>query len=425
MKLASSEQSAKALAALAAVSHDDSELVRSGFVLAKRKVHLRFLQGSSYYTEYPWNICSLTAFVMEPAGKRRAAAVRVSRALAGQLLDQWQAGELPPNTFGSIFFQEPLLSALRQWSVGSAGAMQQGLFKEVLSYALSLTSMQRLESRHHLINLKMSPARASSAALISANLRRRLNRDCRDVRLRDHLHEYCQQFSQLVEEPWDSLPDLHKLVSGHAPNIMYESTAEADALIAAASGSRQNDAELVSMQQHLKVMLEVGGHYAIPLRIMDDGSTIYDCFQLVSRQPGSKKYVQKIVGYGEDAWYEQSAIVPLGRVEVESEVVLLDAPQPTSLLPLPDGVSIPGAASTEAHALPVREFFKFGFSNIYKFSDVEHSCELSMDAIESAAAGEDPMSDDEGPEEESVGSQLRLADNPAEMLLGTYWQLGK
>ena len=417
----SSEQTMRALATLETTSPGDRAVVVAGFMLAKRKMHLRFQQGSSFYSEFPWNVCALLAFTLEPAGEKRSAATQVSKALADKLVEEWSSGKLPKDTFASKFFQEPFLASLQDWTNRST-VMELGLFKELLGYALALTSMQRLESRHHLINLKVSPGRASSAALVSANLRRRLNPDCRATEFRVNLERYMEEFDKLVPETWDSMTELHRLITGHRSDLMYRDTNAEDTLIAAAAIPKHNDSELVLLQQHLKVMLDVGAHYAVPINVLPDGGTLYDFFQLVNRQPGSKKYLQKILKFGDDAWQQRVAVVHLGRLEIESAVICVDddnvSSEAVAPAPLPHGFSIPCHAVTEAQPVPVRQFFKFGFSNIYKFAEVSNSSEICLDAIEAAATGgdQDPMFSS-GDEDDSASRQLSLADDPARLRL--------
>ena len=55
--------------------------------------------------------------------------------------------------------------------------MAKPLFDEMACYISSLTVMQRLESRHHLVNARLSFGRATLPASLSAALRRGQNAD--------------------------------------------------------------------------------------------------------------------------------------------------------------------------------------------------------------------------------------------------------
>ena len=47
----------------------------------------------------------------------------------------------------------------------------------LVGYSTALVVMQRLESRHHLVNISMSRGRAQTPASVIAGLRRRMNQD--------------------------------------------------------------------------------------------------------------------------------------------------------------------------------------------------------------------------------------------------------
>ena len=221
-----SDTARKALLDLQELDAAQANLVEAGFDLAKRKVHLRFQQATSFYTHFPWSLCKLLGYIKKPAGADRDAARARSREFALELLVAWDGGHLPTKTFASKFFELPLLDDLKDWAHGGVGAcaMRLRLFKELLSYSLSLVVMQRLESRHHLVNQRLTPSRASSAAAISASLRRRLNPDSRTESFRLHLEKYLQEFDTLVPEQWNSMAELHRLVSGHNLQLMFQST---------------------------------------------------------------------------------------------------------------------------------------------------------------------------------------------------------
>ena len=281
-------------------------LVRDAFALAKRKVALRFQQGTSFYNTFPWSMCSLLGFVLQPRGNKRKRAIERSQALAAEILRQWDAGVLPGDTFASRFFEGDLLRGLTSWSTTDA-AMDSGLLKELFSYGVSLTVMQRLESRHHLVNLHTVPSRASSATAISAFLRRKLNPDIHEANFRSNFERYLGMFDQLVEEEWGSMSELQKLISGHNLSVMFRDTSATEAMIEAAAPPKAlSGSSMLEFQAHLKATLADGGHYAFPSEIAADGSTQYMLVHFVSSKPESKKYMEKVTRWGEDLWREQA-----------------------------------------------------------------------------------------------------------------------
>ena len=53
-------------------------------------------------------------------------------------------------------------------------------------------------------------------------------------------------------------------------------------------------------------------------------------------------------------------------------------------LPLPNSFSFNAGACNSVEAMPMQLWFNFDFENVYEFTDVIHSCELSLDAIATA-----------------------------------------
>ena len=194
LALESSPKAVEALRKLQDVDSESAGKIRNCFEIAKRKILLRFQQGTSYYTTFPWNVVSLLRYVLTPAGGARCKAVRQSRTFAEELCQKHDAGQLPTGHFADMFFAGDMLLALRSWSAmtGPNDAMDESLFAELLSYGLALVCMQRLEGRHHLVSLKMGASRASSASTVSAALRRRLNQDVLQPSFRDGFESHLQ-----------------------------------------------------------------------------------------------------------------------------------------------------------------------------------------------------------------------------------------
>ena len=387
-------------------------MVNDAFTLAKRKVALRFQQGTSFYTTFPWNICKLLNYVQQPRGTQRDRASSESKLFAQELLQSWSSGTLPSNTFASRFFHGSLLSGLQHWA-SSDEPMQSSLLKELLSYGLSLVVMQRLESRHHLVNLRMVPSRASGATAVSAFLRRKLNPDIHQENFRLNFERYLHEFDQLVPEEWGSMSELHKLVSGHNLNVMFQDTSKEDAMIAAVAAPRgANTTEMLAFQAHVKAVLKDGGYYALPTDIRPDGSTQYLLVQFVSSKPEAKKYMEKILHWGRDMWHEQAAVITLGTVVVQPPVTLLDDIPSNALVPLPASTTASVGTVGTMEPVSIAGLFKYGFEHVYQFQDVGHVCEVSEEAVNNA------IEDDEEPELEGMTEQcahVSIAGDPLRM----------
>ena len=307
--------------------------ISHAFIVAQRKVLLRFEQGTSYYSTFPWSIVRLLGYIVEPAGQEREHAVHQSRTFAVELCQMFDAGQLSVSNFAGDFFRGSLLASLRAWASGRDTAMPQNLFRETLAYGLSLVCMQRLEGRHHLVNMKMGGSRASTAATVSAALRRRQNPGTRQASFRDEFEEHLQKFQMLVPEKWNSLAELHRLVSGQNLDIMFSDVSREELVIAEAAQARNHSAgDIVLFQQHIKTVLREGSCYAIPACVdACSGDTCYDIVQLLSLKPSAKKYMERVVGISwsgaPDKWQDSVAVAVLGRCKLSPEGPIdLEAP---------------------------------------------------------------------------------------------------
>ncbi|CAE7797350.1 PREP1, partial [Symbiodinium necroappetens] len=400
MKLEASSQAAVSLRHLQTFGEEASgfaERVKAAFSTAQRKIMLRFEQGSSYYSKFPWNIVKLLGYTVAPKHQRQAEA-RNSRVFAAELCSLFDAGELQfTGTFAARFFSGPLFVALRAWAcVGNEDDMDTRLFRELFAYGVSLVAMQRLEGRHHLVNLRMSTSRASTATTVSAALRRRQNKDVHRQSFRDELEDFLQDFKSLIPEPWNSMAELQRLISGQHLDIMFQDVSREELLISAASAaSRTVDAgdhgELVLFQQHIKSVMKEGSCYAVPISSGANG-TVYDVLQLLSCKPAAKKYMERVAGKGEDKWVGQVAVAKLGRTiatpHVSSPVVIdveVDPETaPDQLCPYPCDSQFSSSLNS-VEAFPVHTFFKYGFEHIYEFQVQRSACVLSEAALEDAA----------------------------------------
>ena len=357
MQLSDFSHATSALEKLRLLDAAMAEQIKCGFVTAKHKILLRFEQGAAYYAKFPWNIVKLLGYIVAPGGQARERAIQESKAFAAELCGSFDSGQLPTNTFAQKFFQEPLLLSLRAWADDSNNRVtHEKLFSEVLSYGLSLVSVRRLEGRRHLVNLKVAPSRASTATTISAALRRRQNRDVYAQTFRDDFEHNLQNFQLLVPESWSTMAELHRLISGQHLEIMFQDVSHEELVIRGVAGSGPEpfqDAALVPLQQHVKTVLKEGRCYAVPVCADGSGGTVYHILQLLSSKPSAKKYIERVVGWGDDKWAGQVAVASLGRfvasagaaaaatvIDLEASVPhdavwqLAHTPQTTSSLPV-------------------------------------------------------------------------------------------
>ena len=383
LRLEGFQPAAAALAKLRSI--DEASLavaddISKAFVVAQRKVLLHFEQGSAYYTKFPWCVVKLLQYLLVPAGQQRVAAEHNSRQLAADWCRQLDAGQLQVRgTFAEHLFEGDFLMSMRKWGDGGANTvMDNNLFAELVGYGMSLVSMQRLEARHHLVNIKMGFSRASGATTASAALRRRQNPDCRQESVRAEFEDYLQRFDELVPEEWNSMAELHRLVSGHHIAVMFRDVATEDSIIQKLSSSNrvQTPAHLLELFNHIKLVLREGAFYAVPVTMGSNGATTYEVMQLLSFKPSAKKYMERVVGWGSgtDKWQDH---VGPGRVTIDLERL---EQQQQQICPFQPGETFVSSASA-VEAFPVQSLFKLDFEHVYQFQTVKHACRFSEDAL--------------------------------------------
>ena len=393
LRLEGFQPAAAALAKLRSI--DEASLavaddISKAFVVAQRKVLLRFEQGSAYYTKFPWCVVKLLQYLLVPAGQQRVAAEHNSRQLAADWCRQLDAGQLQVRgTFAEHLFEGDFLMSMRKWGDGGANTvMDNNLFAELVGYGMSLVSMQRLEARHHLVNIKMGSSRASGATTASAALRRRQNPDCRQESFRAEFEDYLQRFDELVPEEWNSMAELHRLVSGHHIAVMFRDVATEDSIIQKLSSSNrvQTPAHLLELFNHIKLVLREGAFYAVPVTMGSNGATTYEVMQLLSFKPSAKKYMEQVVGWGSgtDKWQDHVAVALLGQHVVGPGRVTIDLErleqQQQQICPFQPGETFVSSASA-VEAFPVQSLFKLDFEHVYQFQTVKHACRFSEDAL--------------------------------------------
>ena len=382
---------ADALRALSAIDPNAVAVLRASFDVSKRFMYIRYEQSTAFYEKYPWCITRLLEFILPGSAGNREAKIRDSKMFAGQLLTSFQDGKVSRDTYATKFFENHLGSALKDWAQSPHDQdMDNSLFKEVLSYSLSLLVMQRLESRHHLVGLKMNPSRGNSAATVSAALRRRLNPDCREESFRSNFSSFLQQFHLLVPEEWTSMRELHNLISGHHIELMFKDTTWEDQLIEAETVRRPSTAAYLDLYNHLAAALTEGSFYAVPISVSDSGETTYHLLQLVTLKPSSKRYMERVVSWSKDDWFERVGVYSFGTTKVLPLVDLEDDSSPENAKvpqvpqPLPGTFQRTLGAGT-VEAVPADVFFACGFEHIQQFQLVEPRCEFCLDDLQSAS----------------------------------------
>ena len=395
----SNSKAAAALHKLQKVNPQAAQTVLNSFEASKAAMMLRFKQGTSYYEKFPWCLPKLLCYIVGPP-EARSDALQQSRKLGSDLLRMHQQKTLEKGTFADrIFCQPDLVEALQRWVSGQDAIMNTHLFKAILEYGVCLVPMQRLEARHHLVHQKAAPARAGSVAYISANLRRLLNKDVNHAAFRNGLDRFLARFHELVSEPWTTRAELARLTSGHHLSIMFANTDYEEALIAtAAPHPRSRIENALLYQEHVKMCLRPGAHYAFPTSVSLHETTYCIC-RVIDPRPSGKKYMERAVQWSDDLWNDHLGVLMMCTYVVTHDTVDIEAGDSTqNLVPLPLPPSFSHDASVcSVDRLPLEALFKYNFDNVYTLAGVQYKSQLSMDAIHNAV-DEDGLLDTAGPE---------------------------
>lgn len=363
--------------------HSVSELKQS-FESAKQRISLRFRQATSYLLEFPWNLCKILSFFCKPISQNTVDDQRFvkSKSWAKQLVEEYDSGlHRRSGEFGRFLdASEPLGRSLRSWAMSDSTKMGSELLCELVAYSASLTSMQRLESKHHLVSQRMSIARNSTPSTLSANLRRTLNGDVNSEDFKTNFGRYLMEFSELVDTPWQSRTELARLISGYHLDVMFADLSQNQELILSQYVPKHTSKQTLDLLNHLKTVLEEGAYYAMPLEIAPDGTTTYSIVQLVTFNPSSKKYMQKVLKWSEDPWFEKIGVVMVGNTYVQPTEGVIDCDVSIDPCPLPNDFSFT-TRSPYPVELSVDSFFKTDFECVYLLQNVDYQTVFSTNAL--------------------------------------------
>lgn len=387
-----------ALERLKDLDSDAAKELQNSFEVAKQRVSLRFRQAASYLTEFPWNLCRVLSPFFRPMSEEvDEHRFMESKDWAKQLIQQYDTGLR--HTCGEFArFLDPSASlgrSMRQWATSDDTRMEPELLHELVAYSSSLVSMQRLESKHHLVSQRMGIARNSTPATLSANLRRSLNSDVMPTDFKTHFGRYLLEFSKLVDSPWQPRTELAKLICGYHLDVMFKDMSTNQEIIQSQFAPNRTDKNTLELLNHLKSVLEEGSFYALPVELFADGSTKYLIVQLVTFTPSSKKYMQKILKWSNDPWFEKLGVVVMGHTTVTGQDQIIDCDQPLRPLPSPADFSFATVTSCPSE-IPVDCFFKMKFDCIYVLADVDYNTVLSpsiRETLDSTDAGSVTHSD--------------------------------
>ena len=387
LRLEASKGASQALTRLSEFDAAAVSEIKKSFEAAKQKVALRFRQASSYFCEFPWTLTKVLASFCKPLSQKPDPnRFCKSKAWARKMVDDFDQGLLKKAADFERFLcpTHSLGKSMRRWAESSDTTMDKALFSELVAYATSLITMQRLESKHHLVNQRMGIARNSTPNTLSANLRRALNPDIHNPQFKEKFGSYMFEFDRLVDTPWQSRSELARLISGYSLSLMFADVSTDLALIQSQNVPSNTSKRVLELVAHIKSVLEEGSYYALPDWDSKSGATNYMLVQLVTFTPSTKRYMQKVLKWSEDPWMEKVGVVVLGKTSLHPSVPIIDVDMCDALVPLPGDFHFCSTTSYPTE-ISVDDFFKTGFSCVYKLEDIDYETVFSVSSVANTA----------------------------------------
>lgn len=268
----------------------------------QQRLALRLTQVFSCWKLRPWSMLRLAECLLP---QPLPGAVSRCRQVATELLAEY-------NECTASGAEKHLLQAgpLRQWLARFADGepMHTLLRKELLLWATGLSSMARLEARHHLVGRLIRSSPSSTPAVVSATLRLTRNKDLTDETFRLNIAAYMQEIHNLLPDAhqWVSRSEYLSVVYGCSAKQLHtmpvtETTMVQDLKQQLAQKRqltvcRLSGSELSNCLEYIKARLQPGAFFGI----RGEGN-MHHIYQVVHVSPGNRKYIEKVCFLGCDA----------------------------------------------------------------------------------------------------------------------------
>lgn len=187
----------------------------------KAMMELRARQAWTFWDSLPFSILELCRHYVDKSTDESWSRQRALELM--QVFDSCQSKTSLGAVSWYFFGNETNRVHMIKWARNGV-ALPDSLKHLLLAYSTSLTVMQRLEARHHLVNQSLSRGRALSVPGVMAELRRRFNGDLSQPSYREQLPQLLNQFDQLVPQHWDSHKQLLEIVYGFGLDQLHPDT---------------------------------------------------------------------------------------------------------------------------------------------------------------------------------------------------------
>ena len=221
-----------ALAAISKLTDFDesfAQFVQTCFQDCKAKMELRSRRAWTFWGGLPFSVLEMCRHYVDTTIDEEW-----SRLRASELVLEYDASD-SKTSLGVVsyyFFGDPTNRRhILAWAKDNR-PLPTHLVHLLLGYSTSLTVMQRLEARHHLVNLAVSRGRALSVPGVISGLRRRFNGDQCQQSFKQELPDLLNRFDELVPQAWESKKELLELVYGYGLDQLHPDTTWGDQQIA-------------------------------------------------------------------------------------------------------------------------------------------------------------------------------------------------
>lgn len=283
-----------------------SAFLQRCFQDCKNKMELRARHAWTFWGDLPFSILELGRHYVD-----KTIDEGWSRRRALELISNFDACQ-SKTSLGAVswvFFGDAVNRAHMFSRAQNGKPLAEHLRHLLLGYCTSLTVMQRLEARHHLVNLSLSRGRALSVPGVISSLRRRANEDLTNPSFRASLQDLLNNVDQLVPEQWDSQKQLLEIVYGHGLDQLHpDTTWEEQQMQRIADQTLQSppSSRLAVLQsEHLQTVFGSNDDQkardvsAIPSAARDS-SQQYIVFKVVSLHPDRRSYLQRAFALAQD-----------------------------------------------------------------------------------------------------------------------------
>lgn len=193
------------------LEHESAQKLMESFQNCKQEMLFRSQQAWSYWDQLPHNILALGYHFLTGS----ALDENDSRERAKNLLYAYDnCSDKSSLGIVSWYFFSKHRQDVLNWCIKGQG-MTPCLTSLLMGYGTALIVMQRLEGRHHLINLRLSRGRALLPGGLQADTRRARHPDLQLAEFQQAFPSLLQNFSALVpEHSWQSRRELLRHVYG-------------------------------------------------------------------------------------------------------------------------------------------------------------------------------------------------------------------